>query len=244
MVANTNSLDLEYSSAQYAFITDNVPLSITGDISIEAWVKLERLPSTIGDRVAIVAKWRLSGQQSYLFRFTADDKLEFWADETGANTDLTRNTATSATVSAGDVGAWVHLAVTCDISVPAVKMYKNGVEIATTVVNATATSIFDSTSNFQIGAYQNAAGTADDLFDGLVDDVRVWSDVRTDNEIADNMSRELVGDEANLVGYWKLNNDYLDETSNNSDLTGGGTPVFSTDVPFSLAPGGFIFTSS
>ena len=45
---NRYSLDLELSSSQYAYVADNPELSITGDITIEAWIKLEQLPSTAG----------------------------------------------------------------------------------------------------------------------------------------------------------------------------------------------------
>jgi len=37
---------------------------------------------------------------------------------------------------------------------------------------------------------------------------------------------------AGLVGYWRFENNYLDETTNNNDLTASGSPVFSTDIPF------------
>jgi hypothetical protein len=42
---NTHSLDLELSSSQYAYITDanQTGLDITGDFTIEAWIKLNRL---------------------------------------------------------------------------------------------------------------------------------------------------------------------------------------------------------
>ena len=60
----------------------------------------------------------------------------------------------------------------------------------------------------------------------------MWSDIRTASEIADNAGVELTGSEGNLVGYWKLNNDYTDETSNGNDLTASGSPVFSTNIPW------------
>jgi hypothetical protein len=65
----------------------------------------------------------------------------------------------------------------------------------------------------------------------------MWDDIRTADEIRGNMNRELVGNETNLVGYWKFNNNYLDETSNNNDLTASGSPVFSTDYAFSTEGG-------
>jgi hypothetical protein len=61
---------------------------------------------------------------------------------------------------------------------------------------------------------------------------RVWSDIRSEAEIQTNYQRELAGNEDNLVAYWKLNNNYLDETTNDNDLTASGSPVFSDNVPF------------
>ena len=33
-------------------------------------------------------------------------------------------------------------------------------------------------------------------------------------------------------GYWRLENGYLDETSNDNDLTATNSPIFYQDVPF------------
>jgi hypothetical protein len=42
-------------------------------------------------------------------------------------------------------------------------------------------------------------------FEGLIDDVRLWSVARTQQEISDNMKVVLGGSEADLVGRWRLN---------------------------------------
>ncbi len=58
-------------------------------------------------------------------------------------------------------------------------------------------------------------------FDGYIDDVRLWSDTRTQTEILDNWHKELVGNEAGLAGYWPLNDSAgtvaKDSTSNGND---------------------------
>jgi|GEM_PF-2407160 len=48
-------------------------------------------------------------------------------------------------------------------------------------------------------------------FDGVIDEVRFWSDVRSQSEIQANMHRELDGDEANLVTYYQMSNGNGDE---------------------------------
>lgn len=57
---NTNSLDLESSSSQYADRADTASLSVTGNLSIRAQVYPESLP-TVGNSMTIVSKWNESG---------------------------------------------------------------------------------------------------------------------------------------------------------------------------------------
>lgn len=57
---------------------------------------------------------------------------------------------------------------------------------------------------------------------GDIDELRVWSTQRTAEQIADNMNRFLVGDEAGLVGYWRFDAGsgrvVADQTVNNNNL--------------------------
>ena len=48
------------------------------------------------------------------------------------------------------------------------------------------------------------ASHSEGLWQGLIDEVRLWSIPRSDQEIADNMNRALFGDEAGLLGYWRM----------------------------------------
>lgn len=67
------------------------------------------------------------------------------------------------------------------------------------------------------------AGNDTEYFVGKLDDVRMWSDVRTALEIERNFGKILTGSEGNLVGYWKLNETSgttaNDETTNANDGT-------------------------
>jgi len=233
-MSNTHSLDLEASSSQYASITDanQTGLDITGDLTIEAWVKLEQLPSTATSTMCLVGKYRdAGGTGGYKLVITTSDILRLNFVDNDGKTTQTLIDSDSAIVTSNDVGEWVHLAVSADISTPTGVIYKNGVAVASTVSSptSTATTIATNTNDFAIGYDSN---NSTQYVDGLIDEVRVWNDVRTAQEIQDNLGKELVGNEANLQGYWKLNNDYTDETSNGNDLTASGSPVFSTDVPF------------
>ena len=230
--ADTHSIDLERGSTQYLKITDGsqTGLDITGDLSIEAWIKLEQLPSTAGGGFTMIAKYNSVGsQRSYFLHINTSDKLEMIASGDGTNTHRDIITASSATFAGGDVGSWVHVAGTYDLSGNTGILYKNGSSISVNVTNqGTVNSIHDGTSDFTIGVEGDGSNN---LFDGLIDEGRIWDDIRTPTEIADNDCTELTGGEANLQGYWKLNNDATDETSNNNDLTEVNSQTYSTDIP-------------
>lgn len=225
---NTHSLDLELSSNQYAYITDTASLSITGDMTIELWVKLESVDIV----QTLVAKWyNTNNERSYMIQILdSDNKPGLYISSDGtASTVKYWSTALTA-------GTWTHLAVSYDASAGTCAFYRNGSTDGTG--SSLPTSIENNASRFSIGA-RNTEVSAGNPLDGLIDDARVWNDIRTPTEISDNYLKELVGNEGNLVGYWKLNNSYLDETANDNDLTASGNPVFSTDVPFRVSSGFF-----
>ena len=233
-MANTHSIDLELSSSQYLSITDaaQTGLDITTDFSVEAWIKLEQLPSVSGTIFTIVSKddGSATNGRGYIMFINTDDKLYLdWIKSSTAN--LNRRVSDAVIVSSGEVGTWIHVAGTADISVPSGVLYKDGSSVASTQAFSQSTTIEANAEDFYIGAWTNNTGVYR-FFDGLIDEVRIWNDIRTATEILDNYQTELVGDEANLQGYWKLNNSLLDETANNNDLTNNNSAVFSTDVPF------------
>lgn len=226
MALNTHSLDLERDSSQFASRADNASLSITGDFSFEAWVKLE---STGITQTIISKNDNGGGQRSYAIGIGTDNKplVTFYSHISFADGFWSREVSDTALV----IDTWTHIAVTVDVSVPTMKWYINGSLVASTTANATATSIADCTADFVLGA-DMSSGTKVNHFDGLVDEVRLWNDIRTAAEISANYMTQLTGGETNFVGYWKLNNNYNDETSNENHLTASGSPVFSISVPF------------
>ena len=219
-MANTHSLNLELDSSQFASRADTASLSIIGDLTLEAWLKPE---STAGAGL-IVGKMYVGGSdRSYAFFLDSNDTLRLLISPDGSSATAASTTDTITT----DV--WSHVAVSYDASAGTCQFYING--SASQSGSGLDTSIQDNDSNFSIGA-RDTEGTPAGFYDGLVDEVRVWNDIRTAAEISAYYQVELSGNETGLVGYWRLNNDYLDQTSNDNDLSATGSPVFSTDVPF------------
>lgn len=124
---------------------------------------------------------------------------------------------------------WARWAVSWDSSASTAKFYRNGSLIGTKI--GTMTSIHDNASVFTIGA--DFDSTAQNFYAGLMDDTRVWNDVRTVSELVNNNDVALVGTEANLIAYYEFEDNVTDsQTSGLNDLTATGTPTYSTDVPF------------
>jgi hypothetical protein len=228
--ANTYSIDLENDSFQYLDITDGsqTGLDLVDDFTLEAWINLEQLPSS-GDHMTILSKKDISVADlaGYNLIISAGNALSLtYADDFGRTIIATADNI----FTGGDVGVWVHIAVSVDVSAKTAIFYKNGI-IKTSDSSGTATAVSGNDVDFNIGVSTSGEDLAR-YFDGKIDEVRVWNDIRTGSEITNNYQTELVGNEAGLVGYWKLNNSFSDETANNNDLTDINSPLFSTDVPF------------
>src|SRR3990167_9502988 len=212
-MANTHSLDLERGSNQKASAPDSASLSITSSWSYEAWYKFESHTGTS----RLFDKTPSTGLNGYGAYWHTDNKI------------YPRNANASAADELGFAftptdAVWYHIAITFDDTANECKVYIDGSLVATQTYNLAPT---DNAVAFVIGGQPENTGQE---FDGIVDDVRLWNDVRTATEISDNKNTELVGNEAGLVAYWKLNNNGNDETANANNLT-VNTGTFVTDVP-------------
>ena len=131
------------------------------------------------------------------------------------------STATWATAVDIPINTWTHVAVLYDAGATAndPTMIINGTDVRTVGSGLTETAApvgvrtTDVGSNFNLG--NNAATTR--TWDGLLDDIRLWSDTRTSTEIAANYDVQLAGDESGLAAYYMQNNV---ETSVASRATG------------------------
>lgn len=99
--------------------------------------------------------------------------------------------------NAGAVPAntWNHVAITFDGT--NYKLYVNGDSVYNSTVGSGKTPLAANILNI---------GRIDNYFQGNIDEVRVWNVVRTRTQLRDNMCKKLTGSEANLVGYWRLDN--------------------------------------
>jgi hypothetical protein len=185
-----NAADFELSSSNSFSITDGSQsgLDITGDISIQAWIKLEQLPSTAGSDFTICAKYETTGdERAYRLYVGTDNRLSMQLSSDGTYNDTTTLLYLKADTifGAGDIGNFRHVVWTWDASSgkTGATCYLN--DISTTVTqtgSANPTSIHDSSGPFYAGA-TSIAGSPGTFFDGLIDELAVWDRIVTSGEV-------------------------------------------------------------
>lgn len=98
------------------------------------------------------------------------------------------------------INSWNHVAVTFDGTTYLV--YVNGRLIYTSLCCS---------GLIPLNVAQSGIGRVDNYFAGKIDEVRIWSTVRTLSQIRENFMNTLAGNESGLQAYYKM--DYSDGTS-------------------------------
>ena len=127
------------------------------------------------------------------------------------------------------IGIWHHVALVFSDQNNQASFYVDGQQRGAT--QAIARRIVDSTEPLYVGANDYSCGQDNTLFDGQLDDVRIWNATRSATDIANSMSTELDA-QSGLIAYWQFNNDLTDSSGNGHTLSNTSGATFSTDVPF------------
>lgn len=123
------------------------------------------------------------------------------------------------------LGTWYHVAATMDYANHTAKLYLNGVLVDTKTVNS-APMIRTIPTQLSWDIASNP-GYANPPLGGNMDEVRIWSVVRTPADIATYYNQCLAGNEPDLVSYFRCNQTSgttaLDATANglNGNLVNG-----------------------
>ncbi|MFA6472817.1 MAG: LamG domain-containing protein [Candidatus Latescibacterota bacterium] len=187
-----NGLDFDGSN-DYVDCGNSVTLQRSGtqSFTVEAWVK-----PTGGVWVAVASKFvHTATNEGYSLEIFSDNKVALlYGNNWGDWTNISSNAALTA-------GVRSHIAATYDGSVG--KVYINGRLDASA---SWANGVTDSGTSFLIGS---RSGTT--FYIGQLDEVRMWTVARTETQIRESMCRTLVGNEANLAAYYRL--DQIDGTT-------------------------------
>lgn len=156
---------------------DSSTLSITGPLSIEAWIKPNSLPNG-----AIVTKYdnTLVNGASYLLAYYPSFGLRFIVY--AYNTDYR---AAATITNAIPPNAFAHVAATFNPAGQVMKLYVNGVEIPATIEpgSTTVSAIINNQAPVRLGALVNGSGQLDYRYSGLIDEVGLYSRELSTSEI-------------------------------------------------------------
>ena len=135
------------------------------------------------------------------------------------------------------VNQWTHLALTYDSK--NVSAYVNGL-LLSTLVHPQGGKLDVNDSVLRIGGRSRAPS----FFAGQLDEVRIWSTIRTQEDIQMTMHTTLSGKEVGLVGYWRFDDDKkiandLSPNVNDGKLSGDAKLVES-DLHLAPATANFI----
>ncbi len=154
----------------YVDLNDPLGLQITGNITIAAWIKSD----DVGGERNIIAKGYVFDPHGEIRLQLNGNTYNFGSLDSGGQHQVAEDGADA------DVGRWVHLAGTYDGS--NWNLYRNGllVNSAEDSVGAVPVAV-----GWSIGS--RGGDMIDQLFDGLIDDVRIYNRALTQDEIAEIM---------------------------------------------------------
>ncbi len=192
-------------------VPDDPSIDFTGrSFSFEFWAR--RATNTDEDRVL-----------SHSGLFVAFNGGKFWLGFSSGG-DL-MNVANAA---ADQTDVWHHWAGTYNDPTAELTIYLNGNVIRQQVL---------ASGMVQSGAWNLASAGFGLHFNGSLDEIRLWDDVRTQTEIQDNMLTPLAGSESNLVAYWPMNEGSGTTVGDSSPNSNTGTLVDSPQWATGLVDG-------
>ena len=200
--------DLESSSSQYASRASgsvSYGVSVIDDFTIEALVKLESysaIPQSILSR-------RLNNTGGFSLRIEQNTgQLAIY----GFNGSNYRG---YISVPAVPLDRWTHVAASIDMSNNAANLYIDG-----KLVTKTTLSVGTPTFIVQAGDLRIGDDSVGSYFDGRIQEVRMWDNIRTQGQILANSNQPLTGAESGLLSYFPLNGNFNDLSPNANNLTG------------------------
>jgi hypothetical protein len=191
------ALQLTASTGSYVNVGS---LSIPENFTLEAWVK----PESSGYQAILAKEQGCVGQNQFRLQLDPANKAAFMMSN-GANEDggLWSGYYRLQSSSALPLSTWSHLAVTKNGNL--FTLYVNGAPEAT--YTASVNLLHSGTQPFRVGAAVDCSGNAGGFFNGMLDEVRVWSVARTQADIAANMSSPVSASNPawpGLRAYWRL----------------------------------------
>jgi hypothetical protein len=186
-------------------------------ITIEAWITYDDSTLPTGWVYPTIARKEFTqGVAEWFLRVNANNNgarvLRLWINGTSGVVNV------NWAFVAGALAQWTHVAATYDGSFG--RLYVNGVQVAQATGTGPLVALGAET---HIGAGDTVPGSANERWNGLIDEMRIWSVARTQPEIAGAMFQQILS-APNLVASYQLN-------GNGTDASGSGAHAALIDNP-------------
>ncbi|MGH2400957.1 MAG: LamG domain-containing protein, partial [bacterium] len=194
---------LYLDGGMYGEVAGNSALDLIRDMTLEAWVKVDRFADS-GQTPVLFRGTSWAGERAYALWVHSDGSVQYSMGDRFGN-----NYAIQTAAGLVAVDEWHHLAAVLNRTTGQARVYVDGVERAFQSVSqndgrnhSTALQIgrcLETTNNAVTGmpSFGN--------FEGTLDEVRIWNVVRSATQIATSMNAELTGAQTGLVAYLKAN---------------------------------------
>jgi hypothetical protein len=173
-------------------------------LTVEAWVY-----PLDNNNSGVVSKWQSSDITS---SFNLSKGLDVNNGKFHFNVKAENNGITCLVLApnAAPLNKWTHYAGTFDGRTS--RLYENGVLVATVTAASDIIIAANPTRKVLIGKL--AEERSDYMFNGSIDDVRIWNYARTDEQIKNNYNKTL-SPQPGLITYLKLDGNSADSSGNN-----------------------------
>jgi hypothetical protein len=230
MILGLNSKNRRVKDALSKTSTANVyiqsPAKLTGTpyFTIEFWMKLTGTGSTgawiINERVSSSGT---DGANNFQFHFSnTENRLRL-----GVYFNDSAEAMNVPNTSLAEIqNIWTHITFSYNYNNRNVKVFVNGVE----KVNATTTKTMQSNNiacRIFMGGWANSAILR---FDGLISELRAWNEIRTEQQIRENMYVRMTGKESKLTAYYPMDRiagTKIEDEKGSNDMAITGVASFS-----------------
>jgi len=230
------------STSNYIAINNLTYEGMIDAITIEAWVKI-----TNPSMQSVIASWDRNEYWELAIGSDSSQGKVAWSTRDSNSTSIDECVGT--TVVSSTAGEWHFISVTYESISGNKCIYVDG-QLDRQIKAHNGAKLGSKVKRYGfIGASSKASTFNGDRnpkgCQGAIDEVRIWNYARTANEIQEDMSRRLTGDESGLVGYWHFDDFSSDRTwvkdytqhGYDGKVTGSLTPVNSPLPAYSVFAG-------